>query len=371
MKFLTPLVEGARLALWASSHSRPRAAYVGGWLGHNNLGDEALFDACKVLFSGVSLYPLNVCRETVAMARLTRAFHCAMLAGGTIINKNNSGLMRAQRMLDIAKCCYVFGTGVADPAFWQGRTLRDGNPWSNSISQWREVLEQCAYVGVRGPLSQRILMDAGVRKPEVIGDPVLAFADCSLGRRGVEKTLGLNMGVSGGYMWGESEESVFRRLTRLASLAKGDGWTVRWFVVWPEDYAVTESAAKESGTDEHIHAVYMDHTRYLHLVSKTRVFVGMKLHAVILATCAGVPSIMLEYRPKCRDYMESIRQGQLCQRVDQFKPEDILDRVRDIDGNREQCVADMATAISQLQAVQRLRADQVMARIMTVSDQIA
>lgn len=371
MRIVTPLLEGVRLALWASSQSGPRVAYVGGWLGHNNLGDEALFDACKVLFSGVSLYPVNARRENVAVARLTRAFHCTMLAGGTIINKNNSGLMRAQRMLDIARYRYVFGTGVADPAFWQGRSLRDGNPWSNNMSQWREVLERCDYVGVRGPLSQRILMDAGVSKAEVIGDPVLAFADCSLGGRCEQRTLGLNMGVGGGYMWGESEESVFRRLVALASFAKSAGWTVIWFVVWPEDYAVTESAAKESGTDEHIHAVYVDPAQYLRLVSKMSVFVGMKLHAVILATCAGVPSIMLEYRPKCRDYMESIRQGRLCERVDQFKPENILDRVREIDGNREQYVADMATAISQLQAFQRLKADQVAARIMTVSNQIA
>ncbi len=363
MRFVTAIVKGAGLALWASSHHRPRVAYVGGWLEHNNLGDEALLNSYKVLFPGISLYPMEGCREDATLARITRAFHSAVLAGGTIINKNNNCLARAQRMLDIAKHRFVFGTGVADPAFWQGRRHRSGDLWANSLSPWRDVLGQCEYVGVRGPLSYRTLTDAGVEKVEVIGDPVLAFADCSQGAGYQEKTLGLNVGTCGGHLWGDNEESVFRGVIELASLARNAGWKVVWFVVWPKDYPVTESAARESGTGAHIHAIYTDHEQYLSLVSQSSVFVGLKLHAVVLAACGGVPSIMLEYRPKCRDFMESIRQGHLCERVDRFKPRSILDRVLEISQNRERYASDLAEAILQLRTVQRQRAREIADRM--------
>jgi hypothetical protein len=356
MRLVTSIVERARLALWASSHSKPRVAYVGGWLGHNNLGDEALFSANQVMFPGVSLYPMKGRREDAAPARLTRVFHSAMLAGGTIINKNNDGLMRARRMLDIAERCFVFGTGVADPEFWESRKLEGGEPWRNNLVQWVNLLRRCDYVGVRGPLSQRILTGAGLANVEVIGDPVLTFADGSRGMRYHEKTLGLNVSIGDGHMWGEDEKSVLKGLVRLASLAKDAGWKVVWFVVLPKDYSVTEHAAKETGTDERIHAIYTDHAKYLDLVSESSVFVGIKLHAVVLATCAGVPSIMLEYRPKCRDYMESIQQGHLCKRVDLATTEDLWEQVLELHGKREEYARQLAEGISRLRTIQQQKA---------------
>jgi len=50
-------------------------------------------------------------------------------------------------------------------------------------------------------------------------------------------------------------------------------------------------------------------------------FVGIKLHSVILSMCAGVPSIMIEYAPKCRDFMASVDLEDFCLDVDSVDAE--------------------------------------------------
>jgi len=362
MHVFAPVIQGIKLASWLVLHGRPRVSYVGGWVGHRNLGDEALFDACRVLFKGISLCPVRGDQNEIAFLRAARAFTSAMLAGGTIINRNESTLLRAQRMRELASHCFVFGAGVAGRAFWRGRELDRGTPWRDNSLGWQRVLESCDYVGIRGPLSQRSLIESGIRNVEVVGDPVLVFAGRTKNMVYRGRTLGLNLGTSGGQMW-DGEEQVFEKMGKLASFAKCAGWKVTWFVVWPKDYALTRRVAKESGTDENIRPVYTDYARYLALVSDVSVYVGVKLHAVALATCAGVPAIMLEYRPKCRDYMESIQQGHLCQRVDQFSVEEVWEQVLDMDQDRDRYARELAKGILPLKSFQQRRAHEVAEKI--------
>jgi polysaccharide pyruvyl transferase WcaK-like protein len=53
-------------------------------------------------------------------------------------------------------------------------------------------------------------------------------------------------------------------------------------------------------------------------VSQCQMFLGMKLHAVVLAIATGVPSLALEYRPKLRDFMESISASDAVIRFDEL-----------------------------------------------------
>ena len=47
-----------------------------------------------------------------------------------------------------------------------------------------------------------------------------------------------------------------------------------------------------------------------------RLFVGIKLHAVALAMCANVPALMVEYRPKCLEFMNTMGMGRFVVRSD-------------------------------------------------------
>ena len=102
---------------------------------------------------------------------------------------------------------------------------------------------------------------------------------------------------------------------------------MRWFVVWPQDLKITKRAVELSNTSSEIYEIYDNHLEFLRLVRNLNYFVGMKLHATILATCAFVPSLMLEYRPKCRDYMRSIDQEDATVRTDQFDAGSVWEKV--------------------------------------------
>jgi polysaccharide pyruvyl transferase WcaK-like protein len=65
-------------------------------------------------------------------------------------------------------------------------------------------------------------------------------------------------------------------------------------------------------------------------VCEQTVFVGFKLHAVVLAYCARVPALMIEYRPKCRDFMESIGADEFVVRADQQTTELLLAKVEQL-----------------------------------------
>lgn len=230
------------------------------------------------------------------------------------------------------------------------------------MEKWKVLLEKCQYVGVRGPLSAELLIDAGLKNVEVIGDPVIAYADNELGHSHDLNSIGLNIGQSHGAVWG-NENTICSEYAKLARLARDANWCVKWFVVWPHDLNITQKAANDSNTSEFIYEIYDDPKAYLELVRPLSTFVGMKLHATILATCAYVPSIMLEYRPKCRDYMKSIGQDNATFRTDEFKATHIWEIVRTWNSQRYEKAKILFESINSLRIKQHLKAEEINKRI--------
>ena len=334
-------------------------AYVGGFFGHDNLGDEALYDAVVSLFSRCSVLKYPRKPWITHIARVLPRVHHAILGGGTLINRIESWRLLAERCFEIFPSAFVFGTGVAHPEFWSSQP-----GWKDTLKEWKAILDKCSYIGVRGPLSAQLLADAGLGDVEVIGDPALAFAMERSPENDsfVPDSLGLNIGQADGRMWG-SEDRILDECVKLAILARKSGWRVKWFVVYPPDIEITQKAAELSGTGGEIHKVYCDVNKYLELVRPLSTFVGMKLHATALATCAYVPSVMLEYRPKCRDYMQSIGQDTATFRTDRVRAEEVWDIVSAWNSQRRSASMGLYNAIQPLSQAQRSRANRLMETI--------
>lgn len=327
-KKLTILLNFAQDCL---SADRPKLVYSSGWLGNRNLGDEALFVALKNLFNTFSFMKYGKESKTLKILySIAKPSKVALLAGGTIINRDSSYLIVWRDCLEVCGNGIIFGTGVADPDFWQNRI-----GWKNILKDWKTVLKDCKYIGVRGPRSQQILADVGINA-EVIGDPVISLADKAWdAKRYLSKSICLNIGQTFGNQWGNDKE-LADEYFKLAFKAKNNGWNVRWLVVWPEDFDITMRIARESGTENEVYEVYSDSKIFMNLVRTASVFLGMKLHAVVLATCSFVPSIMVEYRPKCRDYMESIEQEMFTVKADNFSSDKVWDLIKELDAHREE-----------------------------------
>jgi hypothetical protein len=266
-----------------------------------------------------------------------------VLGGGTLIGQSRQWLDIAKAFQQTGRTLLIAGTGVEDESFW---------PTAARVSEWRPVLARCPHIGVRGPISQGILQDAGVDNVEVIGDPAVVFAKQCVQTSIQPRSLGLNVGVSDGKIWGR-EDDVSNGFVRLATLARKAEWSVHWFVVWPKDLEITRRVADASGTPLHIHKIYTDHMEFIERVAGLSVFAGMKLHATILATCAITPSLMIEYRPKCRDFMAGIGFEDYVIRTDAFRGDSAWERIVQMDAER------MAVAQRLLGAMSTLRGRQV------------
>jgi hypothetical protein len=328
---------------------RPALAYVGGWLGKQNLGDEALLLGYERLFSNHKFLHFDGGRASSLICRLMPSLIGGVLGGGTLIGQK-------RRLLEIASSYHaghgnlvVFGSGVEDPGFWPGET---------TVADWKPLLEQCRYIGVRGPLSAEVMRNSGIENVEVVGDPVIAFAMEKIESAPRPNTLGINIGVSDGRLWG-SEERVCMETAKLAKLAKMAGWEVEWFVVWPKDMEITRRAAELSCTSGKIHHIFEDHEAYIRKARSLSVFAGMKLHATVLATCALTPSVMLAYRTKCSDFMRSIGQEDFTFRTDTFQAGELWEILREWNANRDRASRALLNAIQPLQVHQHARAREI------------
>lgn len=329
---------------------RPPLAYVGGWLGRDNLGDEALFQAAQRLFPRFALWHFDGSRTVRVLARAVPRTTAGLFAGGTLINRAPEYLELARSFLTARRSLHFFGVGVADPAFWTGRS-----DFRDMLPHWVPLLNRAGPVGVRGPRSAELLTAAGVREVAVVGDPVLAFARSTRAAPPAVPHLGLNIGHDHGHQWG-CRLRLHDETRALARCARAAGWDVTWFVVYPEDLPVTRGIAAASGTAERIVCAYHRPKTYLDAVSSMTFFVGMKLHATMLALCAHVPSLMLEYEPKCGDFMASLGLGAEVRRTDRFTAAEAWDQLHAWLPDREARSRDLFRRVHELRTRQEAAA---------------
>jgi polysaccharide pyruvyl transferase WcaK-like protein len=164
--------------------------------------------------------------------------------------------------------------------------------------------------------------------------------------------------------WGEPER-IYTEFIKLGNLARKAGWEVKWFVLWPPDLAITRKLAIATNTENEIYEVYTDVFKYLDQVRSLSTYVGTRLHSVALATCDYVPSIMLEYRPKCRDYMASIGLEDWTLRTDQFRADEVWDKLKSWNGQRRKLSELLFKKILPLKDKQRKKAEVLMEIVRT------
>ncbi len=300
--------------------SKPKVAYHG--CVYENLGDKILLNAFRALFSpDFFLYSKHYWGKLLRMSGQEHTpFLVSFLGGGTLINVSKSFLELMMKCK--ARVNVVFGTGVADPTFL--------NSLKNSycdIPSWVDYLNTCKYIGVRGPHSASILRDGGVNQEiKVIGDPALWFADSTVKKKQMTKTIGINLGYTNGNLWGGSDEKIASVMISFIKHLVQSGWHLKFFPVWKEDIPFLTHIIRSAGLipQEVVLGNYMNVHRFKKELRKVDLFIGEKLHSVILAACTYTPHIMIEYRPKCRDFMESLNLGQYNLRCDKLEPEMLM-----------------------------------------------
>jgi polysaccharide pyruvyl transferase WcaK-like protein len=331
----------------------PKMIYVLGWHGHNNLGDEAIYGAMRKLFNGINLVDFTKGAESKLVAKKISQINRAVLGGGTTIGYKLSSINNLKYCFDLCSETLVFGAGVTELDGWKEnlkQSLNDSLRGERNKT-WKMLLEKCMYVGVRGPLSFSALCQRGISNIEIIGDPVISLADNTPSEKiSSGRTLGVNLTLQKG-MRGDINE-ISEKIISFIKFAQSKNWNVLWFVVNPRDLLVTETIAKKTQTAQSILKLYRDYKKFMEIVKSCDVFIGTRLHSVILAISSYTPSIMLDYKPKCHDFMASIDQEKLTIRTDKINVSELYELTENILSNRSSLVDELVAKVGQMKKKQ-------------------
>lgn len=283
-------------------------------------------------------------------------FYAAVeLGGGTLINN--------KFFIDKFRCAqangyptFVFGSGVRNPLYWTNEKKE-----RNLLPEWIECLNKAFYVGVRGPLSRAILAEHGFDKAEVIGDPALSWGRGRVRPKHRTKRLGINFGVSEGNVWG-NEKGIFTFIAGLTRALQDKGWEVTYIPVWKQDLPIIEETARRNKSVRIFHG-YASLRKTLDILESCDAFIGQKLHSVILAMCVYTPSIMLEYRPKCLDFMLSMGMQDFNVRTDRLSTEHILGLLDRLAEDSSGIQKRLWENVQSYKALQKQRAQSILAQI--------
>jgi polysaccharide pyruvyl transferase WcaK-like protein len=182
----------------------------------------------------------------------------------------------------------------------------------DEVAAWRPLLGEFDRIRVRGPLSQATVTSMGL-EADVVGDPALALPDQSSGPvDGTPPTgrarVGVNFGVTDDLWGGDHVELIATTVQDRVHLVDVAAECARAGtpVAGPNAVGLAE-------LDEALH--------------RCTIVLGEKLHALVLAARLGIPTLALEYRPKCRDFQLSIGRGEQVLRTSDVTVDSLVDFV--------------------------------------------
>ncbi|MBI5263398.1 MAG: polysaccharide pyruvyl transferase family protein [Bradyrhizobium sp.] len=282
-----------------------RTIEIFGMYDADNLGDEAMRTAgLSALPAGHAVPVVGSGNRLLNAAILRRKRRDLVVGGGTLIHgggpeAQNGWLDYVENRSRQGSRITVLGTGIS--------LLEEQiESWTNSVERWAYLLRHAAYVGLRGPLSKQTAERLGA-SASVFGDAAILLYDHDLAdqRRPRSQTEDRLFGINIGDVLSHGNQILFERQIERVMVELSRDFRLRIFVVNPEDEKATvrvlESSKLEEGRFEIIRN-YRDARLFMRQAAECEAFVGIRLHSAGLAMIAGVPSLLIAYSDKCRDF---------------------------------------------------------------------
>lgn len=324
-----------------------------GWIGHNNIGDEALLAANRLLFNNIELIDF----------RYWNGYDSLLLGGGTILPQF---LVGGEPKIRRSQCTAAIGVGIRNPTFWNrqlapidlryfagrmGASELIRNKYieyllepaeylfSNTVTtgyyfsdeDYRAIDEyDFDHLGVRGPLSRKILSKHGI-DCEVVGDTALALEPSSTEIEREEKIAVCLQHDK--LKWARNEDYLHHIVEFLSKRAPE--YRIVCLPFQKEDISMhIELSNNLKNAEFKNYCSPMDVQGAIDEIASCEFMVGEKLHANILSACSYTPFISLEYRPKCLDFAASVGMADYNIRIDELtkdRLEAIFDDIADHD----------------------------------------
>ena len=315
--------------------SRPhRVGYVG-FIGRGNLGDDVILELYRRWCPGINFRHLPEPLTPRILGSLRRlnpgqVIGAALIGGGTIIGQASFRPL-VENLLKVFPDVPIFaiGVGVEDQ-----RSLHSPNN-EGDLARWEPLLERFKAISVRGPLSRATLETVGIRAP-VVGDTALLAANYRPKVCIQRKLLGMNIDYTP-YPATEGAREVVQILMDLAKVREASDWRIRCFLFNQGERAriggTLERLARQHRIELVSDRIGLD--RLLARIAECSVFVGHRLHSVVLATAMGVPTVAVEYLPKCRDFQASLGRERYSMPTSDLSRDGLTDMVDHLVANRD------------------------------------
>lgn len=300
--------------------SKTRWGYIGANTGRN-LGDDAMFVALEKLWAELwperQLTAIGLPWEERRLGRFglagERYFEGALLGGGTLIGPFWGS--QVQTLLNQNVPLWALGSGAGSCGFVQGPQL--------DLKEWGPRLRDFVRVGVRGPLSYAKLQEIGA-PAKIIGDLALLLTKDAPALPSSRPRVGFNLALPQAHEVHSDEEGKLREIETALLQWVRDDWDIVPFAMNAVDIAPTQAALERVGLKMTV-PLYQSADEFFRHIGPCAFVVAVRLHAAILASCVGVPTLMLGYRDKCLDFMASVGMENWHVDLLDFKRGDILE----------------------------------------------
>lgn len=333
-----------------------KTVVISGYYGYENIGDEALLasivSALKAEIPDLRITVLSANPrqtadrygvEAVNRFSLFAVFTALrradlLISGGGSLLQDVTGPLTIPYYLSIVALARMLGKPVMFYAQGIG-------PVSRGFGRMliRLIADRVDAITLRDPASGELLKEIGVHNPavELTADPVFGIDAGSLaGLAEVCTELGIvrPAGPLAGIFVREWQglTGYKEAVARAADLLVDDGWQVVFVPMqYPGDTAPAREIAGMMRNRPHLVERGLGLRQIMGLVGSMDLVVGMRLHALIIATVCGVPMVGISYDPKVTEFLDMIGQP-VIRDLKMLTPELLLERVGQIKDNSEE-----------------------------------
>ena len=272
------------------SVKQPIVGYVGGHF-CGNLGDELMFECFIDQLHPAVVETLDTPRVEELLSKLGLSgaayFHRFILGGGTLINPIWQG--KVDRLSKMGVPMVAIGTGVGSCGKEQRGDV--------SFSGWKPVLSRFDSVCLRGPISVHRLKSIGLDGGQMCGDVALSLFEK------VELNPSANRIAINVLKEPMTDDSLRGIVALVIPELKRRGFVIDAWVLNEEDIAYTRELLGEHADRVFIMKTHQD---IIDAAKDVRFSICTRLHASVFSATRSVPTILLAYRDKCLDFMQSV-----------------------------------------------------------------
>lgn len=331
-----------------------KTVVISGYYGFENLGDEALLasmiTALKSEIPQLRLIVLSAKPEKTSALYGVEAVHrwnplsviaalssCDLLiSGGGSLLQDVTGKLTIPYYLSIVWLAKVLGKRI----MFYGQGIGPINDkFGRTLTRW--VANKVDTITLRDTASARLLKEIGVTIPpvEVTADPVFGIknsAELSFGELSVPFKFSPDKSGVGIFIreW-KGIQGYKKAVAGLADYLCGQN---RQVVFIPMQYPADLAPVREiEGMMQHRPVILdreLSFRQLMDIVSSMDLVIGMRLHALIIATLCAVPMIGLSYDPKVSEFLESVEQP-VFNNLEDVTAAELIQQFSEVDTNTE------------------------------------